>query len=103
MKAAVAGYERKAKVEGSCGDNAVGHIGNNVAGNVRERISYAAIYGGDEQPRVWVIESRTKPLQGGKRKPSSFNQVNRFNERYRRYVYIAGIADSVFNRGAGNR
>jgi hypothetical protein len=48
LKPAVAGYERKAKVEGSCGDDAVGHVGNNVAGNVRERVGYAAIHGCDE-------------------------------------------------------
>ena len=31
---AVAGYERKLKVEGSCSDNAVRHVGNNVAWNI---------------------------------------------------------------------
>jgi len=33
LEAAVAGDERKAKVEGSRGDDAVGHVGNKFAGN----------------------------------------------------------------------
>ena len=33
LEAAVAGDERKTKVEGGCRDDAVGHVGNNVAGN----------------------------------------------------------------------
>jgi len=31
LEAAVAGDERKAKAEGSCCDDAVGHVSNNVA------------------------------------------------------------------------
>lgn len=38
MKAAVAGYEWKAKVQGGCSDDAVGHVRNNVARNIRKRV-----------------------------------------------------------------
>jgi len=38
LEAAVAGYERKAEVEGRCGDDTVGHVGNNVARNILERV-----------------------------------------------------------------
>ena len=31
LKAAVAGYQREAKVDGSCGDDAVGHVGNDTS------------------------------------------------------------------------
>jgi hypothetical protein len=76
LEAAVAGDERKAKIEGSCGDDAVGHVGDNVAGNARECIGHASIHGSDEQSGVWVSEGRTKPLQSVKWKPSSFNEIN---------------------------
>ena len=49
LEAAVASYERKAEVEGRCGDDTVGHVGNNVARNILERVGYPAIQGGDEQ------------------------------------------------------
>ena len=49
LEAAVAGYERKTGVEGRCGDDRVGHVGNNVARNIRERVGYLAVHGGDEQ------------------------------------------------------
>jgi len=49
LKAAVAGYEGKAEVEGRCGDDTVGHVGNNVARNIPERAGYPAVHGGDEQ------------------------------------------------------
>jgi hypothetical protein len=103
LEAAVAGYERKAKAEGSCSDDAVGHVGNNVAGDLRERVGYARIHRSDEQSGVWVSESRTKPLQSVNGKPTSFYQVNRFHEGYRRYMHVASIADSIFNRCPGNR
>jgi len=49
MEAAVAGYEWKAEVEGSCCDDTVGHVGNNVSRNVREGVRYARVHRGDEQ------------------------------------------------------
>jgi hypothetical protein len=103
LEAAVAGYERKAKVKGSRSDDAVGHVGNNVSGDTRERVGYAAIHGSDEQSGIWVSESRAKPVQGVSGKPSPFNQVNRFHKRYRRYVDVASIADRFFNCCPGNR
>jgi hypothetical protein len=33
LEAAVTSYEREAKMEGSCSDDGVGHVGNSVAGN----------------------------------------------------------------------
>lgn len=102
MEAAVAGYGRKAKVEGRGSDDAVGHVGNNVARNVRKRIGYTAVHGGDEQPRVRVSESRTKPLQSVNGKPSSFNPVKRLDEGDRRHMHVAGIAEGIFNRCPGN-
>jgi TPP-dependent indolepyruvate ferredoxin oxidoreductase alpha subunit len=48
LEAAVTGDEWQAKVEGGRGDNAVGHVGNNVAGNILERVGYAGIHGSNE-------------------------------------------------------
>ena len=33
LEAAVAGYQRKAKMEGRCSNDPVGHVGNNVSWN----------------------------------------------------------------------
>jgi hypothetical protein len=53
----VAGYQRKAKVESSGGNDAVGHVGNNITGNFRERVGHAGINWGDEKSRVRISES----------------------------------------------
>jgi hypothetical protein len=103
LKAAVAGDERKAKVKCGCGDDAVGHVRYNVARNVLERLCYARIHGGDEQSGIWISEGRTKPVQSIKWESSSFNQVDRFNEGYRRDAHMASISDSIFNRCPGGR
>src|SRR5713101_5882270 len=70
LETAVAGYEREVKVKGSCSDDAVGHVGNNVARNILERVGYTGIHGCDEESRICISEGRPEPLQSGKWKPS---------------------------------
>ncbi len=52
LEATVAGDQREAKVEGSCSDDAVGHVGNNVARNILEYVGYTGIHRCDEQSRI---------------------------------------------------
>ena len=67
-------------MKGSCRNDTVRHIRNNIAGNVLQRVCYVRIHSGDEHSRTWIGQGRAKPLQSVKWKPSSFDQIDRFNE-----------------------
>ena len=90
-------------MKGSCRNDTVRHIRNNIAGNVLQRVCYVRIHSGDEHSRTWIGQGRAKPLQSVKWKRSSFDQIDRFNEGYRRDADVTRVADSIFNRSTCKR
>ena len=102
LKAAVASDQWQAEVEGSRGDETVGHVGNNVARDFLERLGHVGVHRSDEQSGVWISKGRTKPVKSGRWKPSPLNQIDRFDEGYGRYVHVARVADCVFNSCPSN-
>jgi hypothetical protein len=81
LEAPVAGYERKAKVEGSCSDDAVGHIGHDVAGNGSQGASNVVIERKDFEGRIVAAHDADKPLKCIGGDAPAFDQVHNFNER----------------------
>jgi len=73
LEAAVASDERKAKVGGSCSDDAVGHIGNDTSRNILKSVCNRGIYGGDEQSCTGVDQGIAESLQGGRGEFLSLN------------------------------
>ena len=80
MEAAVAGYERNAKVEGSCCDDSVGHIGNKIAGDGSQGASDVVIERKNLKCRVVMAELADNPLERIGGDASAFDQVNNLNE-----------------------
>jgi hypothetical protein len=49
LEAAVAGYEGQRELKGSCGDDAIGHVGNDASRNLLNSVCNEGIHRGDEQ------------------------------------------------------
>ena len=81
MEAAVAGYERKAKVKGSCCNDAVGHVGNNVARNRAQGTSNVVIQWKDCESGIVLAQFADKPLECIGGDAPTFDRVHNLNER----------------------
>src|SRR6266705_5232658 len=64
LKAAVAGDERKAKVEGSCGDDAVRHVRNDGPRDFLKSVCDRGIHRGDESSYARVAQRIAEAVQG---------------------------------------
>ena len=92
LEAAIACDQYRAEVKRSRGDDAVGHIRNDIARNLFKGIGDEGIHGGDVQSSVRVSEGITQPLKRCGRYSLSFHEVNDFDDRNSRHEHVAGFA-----------
>jgi hypothetical protein len=83
LKAAVAGDERQAKVEGRCGNDAVRHVGNNVSGYAFQGRSDVTVERNNPERGPLAVQLAHKPAERIGCNASALNQVNDFNQRNR--------------------
>jgi len=86
LEATIAGYEREAKMEGSCRDDAIGHVGNNIAGNGSQDASDIVIERENFECGIVLAEFADNPLECIGGDAPSLDQVHHFNERYSRNI-----------------
>jgi hypothetical protein len=81
LQAAVAGDERKAKMEGSRSDDAIRHVGNCLARNGSQGTSNGVIEWKDFEGWIVSTEFADKPLECIGGNAPAFDQVHNLNQR----------------------
>ena len=76
----IAGDERQAQAEGSSRNDAVRHIGNDIAGHFVNRLGHLLIHWGHMQAGSWVFKSGLQSLNCLERNAAALDEVNRLDD-----------------------
>jgi len=81
LQATVASDERQAKVDGSCADDAVGHVRNNISRYVPQSRSNVGVERDNLERRILLVQFTHEPAECIGGNTSTLNQGNNLNKR----------------------
>lgn len=83
-KISVAGHQRRSQIQSGCGDDAVGHIGNDAAVDIRKFVGYLTCEMDKSECHRLLIEGFAKSVEYLNRHAISFDQIGQLDDDDRR-------------------
>src|SRR5208283_3850892 len=80
LQTAIAGHKWKAQMEGRCSDDAVRHVGDEIARNTPERSGYLRIHRNYRESGILLTDLNGEPFESIGSDAPTLNQIDNFNE-----------------------